>query len=107
MRTAISCSYNNSKKFIVSELRNCDNIIICNASNDKFKILDNPNKNNSHLFFNMSIFLENNITFLITNEVNPKLKRDLTFLGINIIETEKMSAEDAYSTVLKIEKEVI
>lgn len=101
MKIAVSSSSGFQNRPVVSKLETSEKIIIFEPNKTSFKILDNEFSQHSKDKSPISLFVENQVSFLITHNLDPRLHKDLSHLGIQILLSEETSIFDAVDFLMR------
>lgn len=95
MKIAVSGSCGSKNKPIVSKFETSEKIIVFEPSNTSFKIIDNTAVSKEKEF-DLTLFIENRISILITNGISSQMFNELIKLGIQIFISDDVTVFDAF-----------
>ncbi|MGC9356135.1 MAG: NifB/NifX family molybdenum-iron cluster-binding protein [Mariniphaga sp.] len=94
---AISSTGKSEKSFLDLRFGKCENVVLYNAENGVFNILENPYKNTEHSGVQLVKFLQKEgVSTIITGEVGP--------LVSGLLEQEKLQLVLLHEEKIKIEE---
>jgi len=99
---AITSAGKTEKSFLDLRFGKCENVVLYNATDDQFSIVENPYKELEHSGVNLVRFLqEEGVSTIITGEVGPKVSALLEKekLQLVLLKEERIKIEEILARI--------